>query len=368
MATRKETGQSQPDGIEVVATDAEARVMEVPPLLIVETITRFMDQVGLGEGPITWERIGDGQSNITYRIRRGAQTYVLRRGPRPPLPKSTHDMLREARIQHLVSEAGVPVPKILATCDNEALLGVPFYIMEYLEGEIITDSVPVPLASMEERSRTSQAVVDVLLALHSIDVTEGELAILGKPEGYLQRQVKTFTGLWDINTQRALPAMDDLTQWISTHIPTQQASALVHGDFRMGNLMFAKDAPARVIGVLDWEMSTLGDPLADLGYLTATYSEPGEDPTVMELTSVTREKGYWRRQQILDYYASQSTLTLKQLPWYEALALWKAAVFCEAIYTRWLKGERPHDTRFGPSLEAGVPQLIERAQSFIAHG
>ncbi len=350
-----------PDGVEVVATVEEAESLPSPPLLVLETVTAFFDEHSLGSGPLAWERIGDGQSNITYRIRRGGQVFVLRRGPRPPLPRSTHDMVREARIQLLLRSEGVPVPEVLAVCEDESLLGVPFYVMSFMEGVVITDAVPEHLAPLEQRDATSRAVVDTLTQLHQVDVTKGDLAALGRPEGYLGRQVARFADLWEANTTRDLPQVATLAAWLQGNLPDSQAGSVVHGDYRIGNVMFADRAPASVVGILDWEMATLGDPLADLGYLTATYADSGSDPTVMELTSVTRQPGFWTRQQMVDRYAEQSGLDVGALPWYETLALWKSAIFCEAIYTRWLKGERPDDEVFSPSLEAGVPLLLQQS-------
>ncbi|MEV7649095.1 phosphotransferase family protein [Arthrobacter sp. NPDC089319] len=358
--------QTRPDGVEVVATLDEAQSLEVPPLLVLESVTSFLDAQGLGSGPLSWERIGDGQSNITYRIRRGWETFVLRRGPRPPLAKSTHDMVREARVQQLLGAQGVPVPEILAICEDDSLLGVPFYVMSFLDGEVITNSIPAALEGSDQRDATSRAVVDTLSLLHSVDVSKGDLAMLGRPEGYLKRQVQRFAGLWDVNTTRSLPQIHQITDWLEANIPDTQVVSLVHGDYRMGNLMFGGQAPAAVIGILDWEMSTLGDPLADLGYFTATYTEAGSATTVMELTSVTAQPGYWTREKFVTRYAEQSGLNVDALPWYQTLALWKSSIFCEAIYTRWLKGERPHDTVFGPSLEAGIPHLLQQATTYMS--
>src|SRR5690606_32411162 len=149
-----------------VASRAEASVLESPPLLVLETVIAFLDQHGLGSGELGWERIGDGQSNITYRLERGGLEFVLRRGPRPPISKSTHDMLREARIQRLLAAEGIPVPEILAVCDDDSLLGVPFYLMSFLDGTVITDAVPAPLSAPAERRATSLAMVDTLVSLH----------------------------------------------------------------------------------------------------------------------------------------------------------------------------------------------------------
>ncbi|MFE9025596.1 phosphotransferase family protein [Streptomyces iakyrus] len=350
-----------PDGVEVVASWERACHFDNPPLLVLDAVAGFLDAHGIGSGPLAWQRIGDGHSNVTYLIQRGGECVVLRRGPRPPLPKSTHDMVREARIQKILGGRGVPVPEIVAVCEDESLLGVPFYLMSRLDGTVVTDTIPAHLSPAEQRRATSEAVVDTLVALHSIDVTGGELASLGSPEGYLRRQVERFRGLWEVNTTRSLPAVERIGNWLGRNVPTSQAASVVHGDYRMGNLMFAPQAPARVLAILDWEMATLGDPLADLGYLTATWSEAGNPATPLELTRVTRSPGYLTQRELAERYRSRTGLDLTPLLWYQTLALWKAAIFCEAIYTRWQRGERPGDTSFGPSLETGVPRLLERA-------
>ncbi|MEV4944024.1 phosphotransferase family protein [Streptomyces zaomyceticus] len=353
-----------PDGVEVVAAWDVARRLESPPLLVLDALTGFLDAHGIGSGPLAWQRIGEGHSNVTYLIERGDESVVLRRGPRPPLPKSTHDMVREARIQKILGEHGVPVPEIIAVCEDELLLGVPFYLMDRVDGTVVTDTIPSHLFPLEQRRATSEAVVDTLVALHSIDVTRGELASLGSPDGYLRRQVERFRGLWEVNTARNLPAVEWIANWLARNLPASQAASVVHGDYRMGNLMFAPQAPARILAILDWEMATLGDPLADLGYFTATYSEAGILTTPLELTPVTRSPGYPTRQRLAERYRDRMGLDLTPLPWYQTLALWKAAIFCEAIYTRWRRGERPNDTVFGPSLETGVPRLLEMAAQY----
>lgn len=347
---------------EVVDTPEQAAALSQPPLLILDNVRGYMDRAGLGSGGLEWERIGDGQSNVTFRLRRDGADVVLRRGPRPPLPRSTHDMVREARIQLALAPLGMPVPRILAVCEDDSVLGVPFYVMEFLNGTVLTDTVPPHLDALESRRATSEAVVDTLADLHSLDVSTGEIARIGRPQGYLERQVARFASLWDVNTTRDLPAVGRLASWLEQNRPESQRDAVIHGDYRTGNLMFAPDGPPRVTALLDWEMATLGDPLADLGYLTATYADADEPFTTMELTPVTRLPGYLRRQDLIDRYQERMSLDLTPLPWYQALALWKAAIFSEAIYTRWLRGERPGDTGFGAALEHGVPQLLDVAE------
>jgi aminoglycoside phosphotransferase (APT) family kinase protein len=353
-----------PDGTEVVATRRDATALPSPPLLIIDVVTDFLDSHGIGRGPLAWERIGDGQSNITYRLRREGVDVVLRRGPRPPLPKSAHDMVREARIQQLLRPHGVPVPDVIAVCEDESVLGVPFYLMDALDGVVITDEVPTDLDTADQREATSIALVEALVDLHSVDVSTGELARFGRADGYLRRQVDRFASLWEVNTTRDLPQVAQLAQWLASTIPTSQQQTVVHGDFRLGNLMFARDAPARVIGILDWEMATLGDPLADLGYLTATYTDRRSPASPLDLSPVTRLPGYLSSRQLTERYRTRTELDLTPLPWYQALAPWKAAIFSEAIYTRWLKGERPHDTTFAPALETGVPTLLAEAAKY----
>lgn len=368
-----------PDGVDVVATRAEAEGMEMPPLLVLESLAEWLDQhqIGPAGGELAWERIGDGQSNITYLVTRtggggegagGPHTsrFVVRRGPRPPLPPSAHDMVREARVQRVLGGHGVTVPRILGTCEDESVLGVPFYVMEHLDGVVVTDQEPPALASPETRGRASQAVVDTLVALHSVDVSDPEVAALGRPEGYLERQVRRFAGLWPQVSTRELDDFEPLTRWLADHVPPQAGHAVVHGDYRLGNLMLDAGTPYRVLALLDWEMATLGDPLADLGYLTATWSDPAWVPTVMDHSTVTREDGWWDREGLAEAYARGTGADLTHLPWYQALAMWKSAVFCEAMYTRWRRGERAGDTTFAPFLETGVPGLLARAREHAA--
>jgi len=355
---------STADGVEVVATREQAVSLQHPPLLVLDALTAFLDAEGLGSGPISWQRIGEGHSNVTYLLRRGERALVLRRGPRPPLPKSTHDMVRESRIQLLVKAEGIAVPNIVAVCADESVLGVPFYVMDYLDGVVITDVEPVGLDAPHQRRATAFAAVDALVKLHSVDVTQGGLAKVGKPEGYLQRQVATFSSLWDATTRRAVPEVKAVASWLSTHIPSSQRASVVHGDYRIGNLMFAHGAPPRVLAILDWEMATVGDPLADLGYFLATYVEAGAAKTPLALTPVTSREGYPTRAELAARYGAATGLDLSDLRWYQALALWKAAVFCEAIYTRWLDGERAGD-QFAPTLAEGVPALARESAALI---
>lgn len=352
--------------VAVVDTAAEARALSAPPLLIVDVLTDYLDAQKLGSGPIRWDRIGEGQSNVTFRIRRDDLDVVLRRGPRPPIPKSTHDMVREAKIQKVLGAQGVAVPNILHVCEDESVLGVPFYVMDFVPGTVVTDTLPDFLAEAADRRALSEALVDCLVDLHSVDVTVPDVAALGRPDGYMERQVKLFAFLWEKNTQRDLPEVSRLGEWLAANIPTTQRHAVVHGDYRAGNAMIASSLPVEVSAILDWEMSTLGDPLADLGYFLVTYTDNEHPRTVMDLTPVTADEGFLTRAELAARYQEKTGLDLSVLPWYEAFALWKAAIFSEAIYTRWLNGEAPAAGDFTGSLETGVPELIAAAESIAA--
>ncbi|MGM7671681.1 phosphotransferase family protein [Microbacterium sp. A93] len=351
--------------LEVVRTREEASLLGRPPLLVLDALADHLREVGLGDGDLQWSRIGDGHSNITYLLDVGGRKLVLRRGPRPPLPPSTHDMLREARVQRLLGAAGVPVPEILDVCADESVLGVPFYVMEHLDGDVVTDRMPPALDDAEGRRALPFAAVDTLAGLHALDVSTEGLSTLGRPDGYLRRQVERFASLWPNVSRRTLPEVDRLADWLLANLPVSARASVVHGDYRIGNLMYRREGPASVHAILDWEMATLGDPLADLGYLVATYAEADAVPTPLELTTVTRGEGYPRRADLIERYVERTGADVSALAWYEVLALWKAAVFCEAIYTRWLDGERPGDT-FAPTLAQGVPVLLAQAAARAA--
>lgn len=356
---------------EIVQTTQEAQQLEMPPLLILDEVQKFLDAHDLGAGDLEAVRVGGGRSNVTFGLRREGADLILRRGPRPPLPRSTHDMIREARVQKALGSQGFRVPTIRAVCEDESLLGVPFYVMDYIEGDILTDSLPESYNSVTSQRGLTAELVNTLLKLHSVDVTHPEVSALGRPEGYLERQVQRFTQLWPINSQRDVPLVDELSTVLSKYLPETQQHAVIHGDYRMGNVMYRQVSDGihtrpEIAAVLDWEMATLGDPLSDLGYLTATYSQGDEDGTVLDASPVTRLDGFHTREELVEEYAAQSSLDLKFLPWYQTLALWKSAIFCEAMYTRWLRGERPGDA-FAESMEQGVPQLLNKALEYSRH-
>jgi aminoglycoside phosphotransferase (APT) family kinase protein len=337
----------------VVDTPEEARALDRPPLLIRRPLERFLDEHGLGAGDLQAEPVGDGHSNVTFLIRRDGGEWVLRRPPRPPLPPSAHDVLREAFLLRALEGTGVRVPTVVATCADASLLGVPFYVMERVEGVVLSSDLPAGL----DPERICDELIDALVEVHDADWRACGLEGFGKPTGYLERQVRRFRGLWEHNATRALPAVDEVARWLADNVPESGPATLVHGDYRLGNVMYTGP---RLSAIFDWELATIGDPLADVGYLLATYAQPGDPESVVaSLTTVTRRPGFPTRDRLLARYEERSGRAMTAVSWYTTLALWKSAIFLEGSYRRRLAGST--DDPFFDRLADGVPAIAERA-------
>jgi aminoglycoside phosphotransferase (APT) family kinase protein len=293
---------------------------------------------------------------------------VLRRPPRPPLPPSAHQVLREARLLRALEGTPVRVPRVLATCDDEAVLGAPFYLMKEVHGSVITTEVPPAIDTPEGRRRIAEELVDGLVEVHEVDWRACGLEGYGKPSGYLERQLRRFTGLWEHNKTRELPIVEEVGEWLARNMPESPESTIVHGDYRLGNVMMADDAPPRLVAIFDWEMSTIGDPLADVGYLTVTWAEAGDPPDISysSLSAATRREGFLGRAELVARYEERSGRPVAALGWYQALALWKAAVFMEGNYKRFTAGST--DDPYLALFDEGVPALAEKAREVASAG
>jgi aminoglycoside phosphotransferase (APT) family kinase protein len=350
---------------EIAAGDIVRRHDQAPvgraPLLVVDPLLAFLDHHGLGAGEPLIEPLGDGHSNYTYTIARTGSTVVLRRPPRPPYPKSAHDVLREARLLGAIAPTGVPVPKVLATCGDPSVIGVPFYIMEMLEGIVYTERTPATLGAPEERNRVAGELVDALVALHAVNWRAAALEGMGRPAGYLERQLRRFTDLLETYRSREIPALDQLTVWLAAHRPDSSEATIVHGDYRLGNVMFDAGAPARLIAIFDWEMATVGDPLADVGYLCAMWAQARDPDGLLKLSRATTEPGYPTREALAERYAEKSGRSIRDIRWYTVLALWKFCVIMEGNYRRALDGAT--DSRFVREFGADVPAVASYAEA-----
>jgi aminoglycoside phosphotransferase (APT) family kinase protein len=360
------TPASAPD--DIVATHAQAAGNARAPLLVLDPLRAFLDAHGLGVGAITAEPIGEGHSNVTYLItREDSSEMVLRRPPRPPLPPSAHDVLREARLLRALADTPVRVPRVLAVGEDEQIVGSPFYVMERVDGEVIVSSVPPALDLPADRRRIAQELIDALVEIHAVDWQGAGLEGFGKPTGYLERQLRRFGGLWEHNRTRELPEVERVGEWLEANLPQSPAATIVHGDYRLGNTMFATDPPARLVAVLDWEMATIGDPLADLGYLCMMWTEGGDPKGGMReyLGGVTRADGFLTRGELIARYEERSGRSMRDLRWYTTLAIWKSAVFMEGNYKRAVAGttDDPYLKQFGE----GVVELARQAEG-VAYG
>jgi len=352
---------------DIVYSHAEVGPDARPPLLVLEPLKAFLDEHRLGEGEIEASPIGEGHSNVTYLIKRGALEVVLRRPPRPPLSPSAHDVLREARLLRALRDTPARVPAVLAVCEEVAIIGCPFYMMERIEGEVMVTSIPPDLDTPGERRTIGEQLIDALVEIHSVDWRAVGLEGFGKPTGYLDRQLRRFVGLWEVNKTREIPAVERVGGWLAENMPSSPAATIVHGDYRLGNTIFAAEPPARLVAVLDWEMATIGDPLADLGYLCMMWTEKADPEGGLReaLGGVTRREGFLTRAELIGYYEQRTGRSMRALRWYTTLALWKSIVFMEGNYKRAVSGttDDPYLKQFGD----GVLELARQAEE-VAHG
>jgi aminoglycoside phosphotransferase (APT) family kinase protein len=349
---------------DIVRSHADVGEGAREPLLVIDPLLDFLGAHGLqAPDELTAEPIGDGHSNVTFALSTGV---VLRRPPRGPLPPSAHDVLREARLLRALEPTDVRTPKILAVCDDEQVIGAPFYVMELVEGEVITDSVPAALDDDGQRRRIADELVDGLVELHDAGWERLGLDGFGKPTGYLERQLRRFGGLWEHNRTRDLPEVAQIGSWLADHLPQSPPATIVHGDYRLGNTIYGLTAPAHLASILDWEMATIGDPLADVGYLMTHWVQAGDATDGFTLQSVTRQHGFPARAELLERYEARSGRVVGQLDWYVTLALWKAVVFMEGNYKRAIAGttDDPYLKTFGD----GVVQLAQRALEITRTG
>ena len=292
------------------------------------------------EGPATFSLIAGGHSNLTYGVTDAkGEKYVLRRPPLGHVLESAHDMGREHKIIAALGPTDVPVPPALAYCTDVSVNDAPFYVMGFVEGNIIrTADVAREKLTPEQRRIAGESLVDVMAAMHAVDVDAVGLGDLGRKEGYLERQLKRWykqvKGSQEL-TKRELPDVDDVHDWLVAHMPEQGKAGIVHGDYRLDNCMVGYDG--HIAAVLDWELCTLGDTMADVGLLMVYWNDPSDDTTLLN-TSATTVEGFPRKAELLERYAKASGRDLSNVDYYTAFGFWKLACIVEGVYARYQAG------------------------------
>jgi aminoglycoside phosphotransferase (APT) family kinase protein len=313
------------------------------PGLDAEAVSKFFAaHVEGGDVPLAFSFLSGGRSNLTYRVDGGGRSWVLRRPPLGHVLPTAHDMAREHRVLTALRDTGLPVPRTRALCTDDTVNGAPFYVMDFVPGVVIEEEMPAGWAETPvERRRIGAALMQTLAALHAVDLRAVGLADFGRPEGYLARQVRRWSQQWERSKAGEVPGISELARRLEAALPRTPAATLVHGDWRLGNVALDPADPGRIVAIFDWEMATLGDPLADLGYTLVYWGEPGDAPGARgpgRYASVTTAPGFHTRAELVEEYARASGRDVSSIDFYEVLALYKLAVISEGAYARWRAG------------------------------
>ncbi len=319
--------------------------------------------------PIAIEQFPGGHSNLTYLVRIGGdRELVLRRPPVGSKVKSAHDMGREVRVLSRLAPAWSPAPRPLLHCEDETIIGSPFYLMERKRGVILRREPPAGLVvDPATARRLCEVLVDGLVELHAIDYAAIGLGELGRPEGYVERQVRGWTERYAGSRTDDIPVVERVAGWLAAHIPPSPPASLIHNDYKFDNVVLDPAELARIIGVLDWEMATIGDPLMDLGTSLAYWVEEGDPPALIAMRfGPTTLPGMLTRAEIAARYADRTGRNVEHIAFHYAFGLFKTAVVAQQIYWRWKQG-LTRDPRFEPLLIA-VGALCEQAAFAIDRG
>jgi len=316
---------------------------------------------GVEQG-IKVEQFPGGHSNLTYLLHIAEKEYVLRRAPLGPVAPKAHDMIREYHVLEAVHPHFPPAPEVYLLCEDATVIGAPFYLMQRRHGVVLRSQIPLEISAHENyAARISRAFVDCMIQLHAVDVERHGLISLGKPEGFVARQVKGWSERWERTRTQPSPEMDRVMAFLAATVPPSGKPTLVHNDFKLDNVMIDATTPDRIEAVLDWEMTTVGDPLCDLGLTLCYWSSALVPGTTLE--AVTTGPGWWSRDEFVAHYSQITGRDPSVLPWHETFGVFKLAVILQQIYFRFWRGQT-QDERFR-HFDQRVKALTERAAEMV---
>ena len=327
----------------------------------VEAVTDWlMERVPGVQPPLSFSLIAGGRSNLTYRVSDAAGgAWVLRRPPRGTLLASAHDMGREHRIIAALARSPVPVPPVVGLSPDDSVNGAPFYVMDFVDGLVIRNPEEAAKVGESIRWAAAESLVDTLVALHDVEPDDVGLGDLGRHDGYVERLLRRWRGQWEQSKGRDLPLVEEVAERLARDVPAPSRTSIVHGDYRLDNAIVAPE-DGRVRAILDWELCTLGDPLADVGMLLMYWTEPGDEFSPL-FWAPTTAPGFPGRKEVAARYAAGSGRDLSEIDFYVALALWKAAVILEGVYARYAAGAYGDADDSWRHFDEVIPKLAEAA-------
>ncbi|HEX3953959.1 MAG TPA: phosphotransferase family protein [Stellaceae bacterium] len=310
------------------------------------------DHLDGAEGPLFIEQFHGGKANLTYLLRFGDREFVMRRPPLGPIPPGAHDMRREHRVLSRLYRQFKPAPRSLLLCEDESIIGAVFIVEERRRGFVIRDDIPPEFAGRPDLNRRiGESLIDALGDLHLVNPKAVGLADLGRPDGFVERQLDGWSRRWHAaqggeEAERAAAEMAPVLDWLGQHLPASGATALLHNDYRLDNCLLDSTDPGLIEAVLDWDMCTQGDPLADLGYILNYWVEPGDDPAWREIAAMpTWRNGFPSRADAVQRYAARTGFDVAAIGWHQVFAAFKLAVIIQQIYIRFVRGQT-QDERF----------------------
>lgn len=316
--------------------------------------------------PPSVRQFGGGAANLTYLLDYGTRQYVLRRPPLGPVAKSAHDMGREYKVLSVLHQAFPYAPRAFLYCEDPSIIGADFFVMERRQGVVVRRSMPQEFASTPDAAQQmSTAMLDALAEFHTVDYRALGLSDLGKPVGFIERQIEGWNKRWHAAKTENVAEMDSVYDWLKSHQPATSSHSLVHNDYKLDNIMFDSTDPGKVVAIFDWDMCTLGDPLNDLGALLSYWSDPTDSPYLQSLAMMPTNAGFMTRSELVERYALKSGRSVHDIHFYHALGLFRVTVIIAQIYVRYHRGQT-QDQRFaafGPMIPLMAQAALETVQN-----